>query len=129
MKAGGYTLLELIVVLAVLGLATALVGPAGFRMLTSWQLATERDTILDSLSALSLRAHERGRELHFDRGEVAAGDLIELPEGWRLRLDEPLHVRANGACTGAQGTLETPSRVFAIALDAPFCRARLRETN
>ena len=48
---------------------------------------------------------------------------IDLPEGWEIRLDEPLVVYANGLCLGAGLALyrqgEEDSR---IVLEPPYCR-------
>lgn len=48
---------------------------------------------------------------------------IDVPEGWELRFDEPLVVRANGVCLGAALTLRHLGEVdLRIALDPPYCR-------
>ena len=49
--------------------------------------------------------------------------VIDLPEGWELRLDAPLVVRANGVCLGAELTLLHLGKVDLRAdLDPPYCR-------
>lgn len=124
--ARGFTLLETLVVLALLGLAVALVAPAGYRMIASWQRATDAETILGALAALPDRARARGVDLHLPAGELAARPDLPLPEGWRLVLARPLSVRANGACSGTQGELwEGETFALGFALEAPYCRIRL----
>ena len=59
----GFTLLELVVVLALLALATALVAPSGFRMMASWRRATEVDASLAAVAALGSNAAQQGRAL------------------------------------------------------------------
>ena len=47
---------------------------------------------------------------------------INLPEGWELRLDEPLVIRANGVCLGAGLALyHRGVENLRIDLDPPYC--------
>ena len=49
--------------------------------------------------------------------------VIDLPEGWEIRLDEPLVVHANGVCLGAGLTLYVRgAEDFRVELDPPYCR-------
>ena len=49
--------------------------------------------------------------------------VIDLPEGWEIRLDEPLVVYANGVCLGAGLTLYVRgAEDFRTELDPPYCR-------
>lgn len=124
-SAAGFTLLEMIVVLALLALATALVAPAGFRTIETWRRATDVDAALGSLSALGAQAQHQGRARVLDRGVVAGDALDGLPEGWTIHLDAPLQVQANGACNATRGTLRASGGYSqAFEVQAPFCRAR-----
>jgi len=124
-RGAGFTLLELVVVLALLGLATALVAPQGFRMIESWRHATDVDAALGAIAALGARARSQGRPLHFDAGPLPDDALDGLPEGWSLVLDAPLEVRANGACGDSRGTLRNGGYARRFAVEAPYCRIRL----
>jgi prepilin-type N-terminal cleavage/methylation domain-containing protein len=126
MRAGGYTLLEMVVVLALLGLAVGMTAPAGFRMIASWREATEAEQVLRQLAALPTRARQEGREWNLLPGQTVE-DAVTLPEGWALEMDSPLHVRANGACTDADGRLLTSRQTIAFHVEAPFCRIQRRQ--
>lgn len=122
---GGFTLLELVVVLALLALATALVAPSGFRMIASWRRATEVDAALAAIASVGSTAAREGRSRELDAGPVDDGALAGLPDGWRVTLDAPLKVRANGACGDSQGLLRGPDayeQPFKVV--APFCRTQ-----
>lgn len=124
----GFTLLELVVVLALLGLATALVAPAGFRMIASWRRATDVDAVLGTLVALGSRARQEGRAIQLPAGEVDPKRMGALPDGWTLTLDTPLTVQANGACSGTRGEMRHENYVRQFVLQAPFCRGELPES-
>ena len=52
-----------------------------------------------------------------------APDVIDLPAGWEVSFDEPLVVRANGVCLGAEVTLRHLGVVdVRVRLEPPFCR-------
>src|SRR5690606_25530637 len=60
-RTGGYTLLELVVVVAVLAMATALVAPSGYRMVGTWREASQVDAALQSVASLPMLARQIGR--------------------------------------------------------------------
>jgi type II secretory pathway pseudopilin PulG len=118
-------LLELVVVLALMGLATALVAPAGFRSIQTWRRASAMDAALGAMAALGTQARAQGHAISFERGRVPAGAVRGLPDGWTIELSEPLVVRVNGSCSGTRGALRSGGYVRRFALTAPFCRVEL----
>lgn len=123
--ARGFTLLELMVVLALLGLAVALVAPAGFKTIASWRRSTDTDALLEQLESLSARAQQEGRPLHLPKGELAADRIGGMPPNWTVHLDEPLDVQANGACSGTSGELLSEGHSRRFVLKPPFCHGEL----
>jgi prepilin-type N-terminal cleavage/methylation domain-containing protein len=134
MRASGYTLLEMVVVLALLGLAVGMTAPAGFKMINSWRDATQAEQVLRQLAALPTRARNEGRpwdllpdQAASQAAEQTINQAVTLPDGWSLQMDTPLHVRANGACNDADGRLITPRQTIAFHVQAPFCRIQRRQ--
>ena len=116
----GYTLLEMIVVMAILAMATAIAAPPSYRMIRSWQEATQVEDVLQQMEQLPGTVRASGRPLD---GERNGGiPVIALPEGWSLRMATPLRVLANGACSDARGTLATQQQSIDFRILAPFCR-------
>ncbi len=154
-RARGFTLLELMVVLTLMGLAISIVAPNLSRLYASVTRSTERDYILDQLAAVAHRAWIRetnlvvyGTALELSNEDARSdgdafansqspgsgqmllaaryGDyevhVVDVPEGWVLRLEGPLRARANGVCLGAAVTLTHRSGTsYRATLEPPFC--------
>lgn len=138
-SARGFSLLELMVVLALVGLVAALAVPNLQRLYDSVTRATERDYILDQVSGLGVQAMQKGlnyvvlgtaNAADQDNGEeVPLSPLgyerfpLDVPPGWRVRVDQPLLARANGVCLGGTLTLvPTEGAPIRIELQPPYCR-------
>ena len=132
----GFSLLELMVVLALLGLVTAVAVPNLQRLFASVSETTERQHILDQFEALGRDALANGRAYvvfsEAPDADTAAGYAdfeprpIDLPDAWRFRLDRPLVVRANGFCRGGELTLlHQGAPVLRATLAPPYCRVEV----
>jgi general secretion pathway protein G len=123
----GFTLLELVVVLFVLGLLSALALPRLATVYDSLVAAYARDEVLAQLNGLSYAAFQHSQDFVLSRYPAPAQAPIPLilPTDWTLSADPPIRFRANGACSG--GTVQVHYQKFSqsIALDPPFCHARL----
>ena len=84
---------------------------------------------LGAMAALGAQARQAGHALKVDAGTVPRGTFAGMPEGWSVVLAEPLVVRANGACNGTRGELQSGTYVRQFELAAPFCRPRLDPTG
>ncbi|MGB3394186.1 MAG: type II secretion system protein [Stenotrophomonas sp.] len=116
----GYTLLEMVVVMAILAMATAIAAPPSYRMIRSWQEATQVEDVMQQLERLPSAVRASGNPLLATIDGRA--ELIDLPQGWTLHMAPPLHVQANGACSDAQGRLATAYQTIEFQVQAPFCR-------
>ena len=121
----GYTLLEMLVVIGLFALATSLVAPMSYRMAESWRESTRVDAVLQQLAALPLRARDTGRQLELTGADAIEATEFGLRDGIFLeRQLEPLMVRANGACSHAEGHLQTSRQTIAFVVQPPFCRVQ-----
>ena len=123
------------VVLALLGLIVAIALPNLQTLYDSVTRNTQRDRILDQIAVLGREAAllERNWVVLGTTGEVASldgsevrrlGDIhaLDVPEGWDVRVNEPLVIRANGVCLGAEVSLLHRGEVVErIDLEPPFC--------
>lgn len=122
---GGFTLLELLIVLGIIAMATALVAP---RLQSTYEaiVATgERAEVRRALERLPLRARSQGTALDFpgteDGGRLLMA-ILDLPDGWSVRPMDPVRIHASGVC--APSRLEVSGRQLreTWTLDAPLCR-------
>ena len=130
----GFSLLELLVVLALVSLIGALALPNLMGLYDSATRATERDQILDQLAGIGREAMLKGHSyavygtapgpLSSDAADRGAQPYpLIVPEGWQIELDRPLWVRPNGVCLGAMVTLSHPDAApVEVALVPPYCR-------
>lgn len=123
----GYTLLELLIVLLIISLVTALIMPRLFNMYSRWQAAYERDDVFARVGSLGYLAFQRGIDFDLTRWPAATGEQIplELPVGWSLTTQAPIHFFANGACSGGTVFLHYQAQSFQLTLQPPFCRPEI----
>ena len=124
----GYTLLEMLVVMLLIGLIAGLVLPNLSKLYDSGILAYERNNLLRSLSAISYHVYRQGQAIRLGvpaktEDANARQPIVELPEGWVISADEPIVYRDNGVCLGGELTLIKNSLVQHIRLIPPFCQA------
>ncbi|MXY53057.1 MAG: prepilin-type N-terminal cleavage/methylation domain-containing protein [Gammaproteobacteria bacterium] len=138
MAASGFTLVEVMVVLALLALLAGLAAPNLLRLYEGFERATERGRILDQVAGLGERAMLEGVGLVLlgsdptDDGELPGRfshyrkTRPDVPEGWWVVVAPPLVVHANGVCLGAVVELGEGERQVAggeiVELRAPHCR-------
>ena len=134
-RQGGFTLLELIVVLVILGVVGALALPNLQNLYAAATRRADRDIALDQIARLGAEALLSGRGLIvWPVAAALEGDApgagyarreLELPADWGFELDRPLLVQPNGVCLGARLALIDPrGRRTEHDLEPPFCRAR-----
>ena len=134
----GFTLVEAMVVLALLALLAGLAAPNLLRLFEGFERATERGRILDQVAGLGERAMLEGAGfVLLGSDPTGDGDVPgrfshyrrlrpDVPAGWWVAVAPPLVVHANGVCLGAVVELGEGERLVAagevVELRAPHCR-------
>ena len=120
----GFTLLELLVVLSLLGLLAGLVVPNLVRTYKSVRYSHEKSEVLREISTLGYKAYREGRDIRFE-GYPLEGEgydvLLSLPPGWIVRADRPILYRSNGVCLGGDLRIGAGDRWFGVHLSPPLC--------
>lgn len=139
---GGFTLLEMVVVLAIMGLAMGVAGVRVFKLIDTWRERTQLESIELQFARLPALARQTGREIILPPSAAsseapadasmdapaAAGTVpaeppaVDLPYGWVVYFDRPLRVRSSGLCEGARIELEHGDRRYPRQVAPPFCQ-------
>ncbi len=143
LSAPGYTLLELLIVLAIIGLMVGMATPAFLQMLDQQRRFTTIQEIEQGLSLLAIDARAAGRDTVYRAGKAGQADEsapnwlspladpvvappFPAPRGWSVEFEKDLWIRSDGVCSGGQVLVrqgnEKPRR---YNLAAPFCNPEI----
>ncbi len=114
----GFTLVEVLVVLVIVGLVASLTTPAFPRLYESYVRRQLVDQVSGSISSAAIRSYSTGESIEL---VPFLERQVELPSGWELRSEAPIIVDSTGVCFGGDLYLVSPQRVHAFHLTPPFC--------
>jgi prepilin-type N-terminal cleavage/methylation domain-containing protein len=118
-----FTLVELLVVLAVAGLLTAIALPSLAKLAQRVEASAQRKGVLREIEGLGFRAYSEGRAIRLTSSAADAPPVVALPPGWKLTVARPIEYQFNGVCGGGQLDLAGPDAVVErFRLAAPVCR-------
>lgn len=121
----GFTLLELLIVLALIGLVAAVVVPGLARTYDAIVGSGERADVARAIEAVPLRVRASGEALKLEPGDAAAfAALLDLPAGWRVVLEQPLRVERSGLCHPAKVRVTGRDVTETWMLTSPSCGVR-----
>ena len=113
----GFTLLELLVVIGIIAVVSAVTFPGLVRLYQSVSNRVELDDIVSDINLLGRRSFESGRSYSL------TGSSQILPQGWRLEVPDAIHFSASGACRGGSiSFVKNDTLKLRVKLDPPFCQ-------
>lgn len=138
-RSAGFTLLEMVVVLAIMALVSGIAAVRVFSMVGSWREHTQLEAIEQQFAHLPVLARQRGREILLPPPkppdaatgtpspvlQVGATDdapALVLPDGWLVHFDHRLRIRSNGFCEGARIDIQHGDRHERRQVLPPFCQ-------
>jgi prepilin-type N-terminal cleavage/methylation domain-containing protein len=125
----GFSLIEIMVALAILALAVSVVVPGAVDMVERFERLTERRLAEDAVNDCKLAAVTSQKVIVFvqnealDTGPGEVGACGVLPTGWRAQTDDEFIFSPAAVCSGTSIALIDPSGTrFRYRLDASTCR-------
>jgi len=151
-RGGGFTLIEIVVVLAIVAGLSAIAYAAVVPVYPRVKAAYDRDDLERQLLELPQRVRQSGYGgiLSTRSGDnLPEGTIIEvdgvreaeksiegwqvlrlaLPAGWRLSVPEPILYHFSGSCEGGDVLFELPPVSLHYELRAPLCRPISRDAG
>ncbi len=116
----GFTLLELLVVLAIVGIMVALVAPRLVGTVDAIQVSGDRAEVARQIADLPVMARLSGAGVRLSKDADLAGFMV-LPKGWSAHLLAPLDVSALGVCGASVVRVAGPRGVEDWQIRAPDC--------
>ncbi|MED5610371.1 MULTISPECIES: prepilin-type N-terminal cleavage/methylation domain-containing protein [unclassified Pseudomonas] len=120
-RSGGFTLLELLVVLALVAALGAIVMPSLLNMQEAWRRRVELQDITNQLQTLGYRARLEAQQTLIGPAGVEPPRMLRLPDGWVLSAGVPVIYLANGACLGGLLQLRREEAIRELRLEPPQC--------
>jgi len=146
----GFTLLELLTVLFVLGLIAAIVTPNFPTLFNRLSFAMEREAFIRRLNELPISAMESNQDLiligkiesssteesnvNENAFEIDGLDIatpyrsaaikranIILPDNWKVNIPEPIFFRSSGFCSGGRLIIEIGELRYTLISAPPYC--------
>lgn len=121
LTAAGFSLLELLVVLAIVSIMVALVAPRLAGTVRAIQVSGDRIEVARQIERLPLLARASGEPINIAVGADVAVDGIEFPKGWKVTALSAVDVHANGFCRPAQLRVDNGDGSETWSLATPDC--------
>lgn len=116
----GFTLLELLIVLALTSMVVALVAPRLSQTVAAISRSGDRAEVARQLEELPMHARRQAAAIAVQE-HADLSTLLDLPEGWSVVALTPLRVRENGICDAADVQVRTEGLVESWHLQMPDC--------
>lgn len=118
----GFSLLEMLVVLMLISVMTALVAPRLQGTVEAIASSGERAEVARQLERLPLLVRQQGHSIQVAVGEDVSVPSLELPVGWKVQPLTILSVAGNGICNAASLKVEGRGVAEKWSIAAPDCK-------
>ncbi|MFT6284929.1 MAG: general secretion pathway protein G [Arenicella sp.] len=120
-KVSGFSMVELLVTLVLIGLVASFVAPGVDAWLSSREAAAIRIEVTSKLAIMPLQVNRAGESLIIDNS--AQLNLAHLP----IIFEQPVIILSNGFCMGGRFSIEQKQRTMSFDVLQPYCEVRRSE--
>lgn len=130
----GFTLIEMMAVMVILGLLSSVVLPSFERWFTSTQDSTLIIKVSNRLQKLAIRAVllEQDFELNQSSTRETLADgfpALDLPDGWFFESDEKLFIWKSGMCDPEEITFHNKKEKFIFSIQKENCNFSFKKKS
>jgi prepilin-type N-terminal cleavage/methylation domain-containing protein len=122
-KVSGFSMVELLVTLVLIGLVASFVAPGVDAWLSSREAAAIRIEVTSKLAIMPLQVNRAGESLIIDNS--AQLNLAHLP----IIFEQPVIILSNGFCMGGRFSTEQKQRTMSFDVLQPYCEVRRSDIN
>ena len=126
-KPHGFTLIEILVVMVVIGLLAGVAVPRLYDLSRRFEIASQRDNLVLAIGNLGYRAYQAGQPARLQgtgsSASTGVATTVVVPPGWQIEMAKPIDYTFNGTCSGGNITLHGPDGYLEqLVLAAPLCQ-------
>ena len=118
----GFSLLEMLVVLVLISVMTALVAPRLHGTVQAIATSGERAEVTRQLERLPLLARQQGRPIEVEAGGDVTAVSPDFPDGWKVQPITALNIARNGVCAATNLRVEGREMVEEWSVGSPDCK-------
>ena len=123
MKKRGFTLIEMLIVVAIVGILFSVVAPMSINMYRSYMASQTAEKMLIMLSQIRRHSflYSEEYEIKCKKGKLYVNDkLVKLKDKITCTTDKPIVFYNNGTSSGGKMRLDVSGFYFTLKVKAPF---------
>ncbi|MBP1718488.1 MAG: putative rane protein [Deltaproteobacteria bacterium] len=118
----GFTLIEILLVMAILGLMLSVTLPISYDMYRSYKASLRAEEVMMVVSGLKRESflYNERKILTSENGVMRVNGEEKTISGAQIRIDTPIEFYKNGTTSGGILTVVTGNQVYEVQVQAPL---------